>query len=194
MSSRDWVIFPKWKLTLNWLSAYSRWMPIHLSQFWFFLQTLLLPIWQRLNSAARSRVHPQDNNLSFDNGARGRWRCWSWWLQANQIIPEKLGKLPPLTITFHMALVVNVSKIFVTIIIRTMQAVMTMIMMIMFTTMKTRSEKGCLPQHEMNDHWMVGGLYHSSTNQTRLLTRQPALMILAVTAEMTVIAMMMTKL
>ena len=33
----------------------------------FFFQTLLLQIWQRLNSAARSRVHPPDNNLSCDN-------------------------------------------------------------------------------------------------------------------------------
>ena len=81
----------------------------------FFFQTLLLQIWQRLNSAARSRVHPPDNNLSCDNGPpalRGGELAHcddDYDGNDQQIVPEKL---PPLMITFHMILVVDVIRIF----------------------------------------------------------------------------------
>ena len=82
----------------------------------FFFQTFLLQIWQRLNSAARSRVHPPDNNLSCDNGPaalRGGTdlaHCDDdYGGNDQQIIPEKL---PTLMITFHMILAVDVIRIF----------------------------------------------------------------------------------
>ena len=50
----------------------------------------------------------------------------------------------------------------------------------------------CHNMRLMTTEWFSS--YRFSTNHTRLFTREQALMILAVTAEMTVIAMMMTKL